>query len=123
MRLTYNDKYYGHSHLWVRKLTPVSIDKLAPLTSKECALLDAIGPASSDDERYALYSTPGRLAWGVRLKVGDTVLARLAGEDVQYAKAIIRALGVEEKSVRKTLFGVEIKVQLSLSDSSTFTTC
>ena len=109
VRLTHNNKYYGHSHLWVREMTHVSIDKLAPLTSKECALLDAIGPGSSDEERYAVHSTPGRLAWGVGLKVGDTVLARLPGKEARYVKAIIKSLGVEE-NFRRSLFGLEIQV-------------
>ena len=54
-------------------------------------ILDAIPNRAA---RYAVYST---LEWGVGLKVGDTVLARLPdsnGGKEEYTTAIIRWIGV-----------------------------
>jgi hypothetical protein len=88
---------------------------LAPLTEDECRILDAI-PTS--DVRYAVYSTPGKLEWGVGLKVGDTVLAQLpdrsgrgssGGGQEEYSTAIIRWIGVVDHDGSHR-FGVEIKV-------------
>ncbi len=57
-------------------LLPLTLDsaEVAILTEEECLILDAV---DSDADQYAMYSAPGKLAWGVGLKVGDTVLARL----------------------------------------------
>ena len=86
---------------------------LAPLDEEQCVILDAI---NSDDVRYTMYSTPGLLEWGVGLKVGDIVLARLpnrsgrgsSGGD-QYTTAIIRWIGIDIWTDDHR-FGVEITV-------------
>lgn len=132
--------YYYHSHIWtyvlLDPLDPISFEphEVAPLTEEECVLLDAIGASSNlesedDAARHTLYGTPGRLAWGVGLRVGDFVLARLpckrgcsaaegggSGEE-RYANAVIRSIGVEERDFEeggeRALFGVEITVSLS----------
>ena len=96
---------------------------LAGLTEEECVLLDAVG--YDDGARYAVYSTPGKLQWGVGLQVGDTVLARLPeerrreergsgrgstqGGGEEYATAIIRWKG-EIIHNSGHYFGVEIMV-------------
>ena len=80
---------------------------LAHLTKEECVILDGIHDRAS---RFAVYSTPGKLEWGVGLKVGDTVLARLPdsnGGKEEYTTAIIRWIGDSRDGHR---FGVEIKV-------------
>ena len=109
--------YRGHTHLWYEGVTPVFSEDLAPLSEEECVLLDSIGQDENTDH-YVTYSTPGKLAWGVRLKVGDTVLARLpitkrsASQQNQYATATIRAIGVSDDYDKRFLFGVEIMVSL-----------
>ena len=97
-----------------------SADEVAPLTEEECVILDGIGEY---DDRYTVYHTPGRLAWGVGLKVGDTVLARLPDRNAsgyessagvqqnQYTTAIIRWTGLHDDSARHK-FGVEITVSI-----------
>ena len=72
---------------------------------------------------YTVYSTPGLLTWGVGLKVGDTVLARLpdksgrghsaGAQQDQYATAIIRWIGRPTR-LSKCQFGVEIVVSTIL---------
>jgi hypothetical protein len=89
------------------------------LTEKQCMLLDAI---PSNDDCYAVYSTPGKLEWGVGLKVGDTVLAQLpdrsgrgssGGGQEGYSAAIIRWIGeVNGGDDQHHYFGVEIKVSV-----------
>ena len=118
-----NDSYYGHSHLWYTSLTAAffSPDELAPLTEEECGLLDAIGDEGyAEAHRYAIYSTPGKLAWGTRLKVGDNVLATLpksissGGESQESVAAIIRSITpVLDPCGTRRLFGVEIMVGLT----------
>jgi hypothetical protein len=80
-------------------------------------LLDAI---PSNDDCYAVYSTPGKLEWGAGLKVGDTVLAQLPDRSGQgssvggqegYSAAIIRWIG-EVNEGDHHYFGVEIKVSV-----------
>ena len=109
------DGYEDHSHFTV--YVPISPppnradgardSDLAPLTEEECVILDAI---SNRAARYAVYSTPGKLEWGVGLKVGDTVLAQLPnsnGGKEEYTTAIIRWIGVPDVGHHS---GVEIKV-------------
>ena len=112
------DGYHLHTHSVEFPLGPChpSSDEVAPLTEEECVLLDGIRDCA---DRYTVYSTPGRLAWGVELKVGDTVLARLPyrsgrgssadGEQNQYTTAIIRWAGRPDLSTGHK-FGVEITV-------------
>ena len=115
------DGYEYHSHFrrfCLRRLPPrnrtVADSDLAPLTEEECRILDAI--PNSGAARFAVYSTPGKLEWGVGLKVGDTVLARLPdsnanGEKEEYTTASIRWIGVTADLFIDThQFGVEIKV-------------
>ena len=103
------DGYEYHSHSIVFPPPPnrtVGDSDLAPLTEEECVILDAIPICAA---RFAVYSTPGKLEWGVGLKVGDTVLARLPdsnGGKEEYTTAIIRWTGGPGDS----RFGVEIKV-------------
>ena len=119
MELCYDGMFIGHSHLWYTEIISIRTEAAAPLSRSECVLLDAIAPGFRDDEsRYTVYSTPGKLAWGVGLKVGDTVLARLPDDDDggmaghnEYTTAVIRAVGVDEQLGRRTLFGVEIMVR------------
>jgi hypothetical protein len=89
---------------------------LAPLTEDECRILDAI---FFSDDRYAVYSTPGKLEWGVGLKVGETVLAQLPGgnecgsfgrKHKEYSTAIIRWIGVVTDG--RYHYGVEIQVSV-----------
>ena len=109
MEFIVEDKYYSHAHDKNQSTGEiVSPGKLAPLTECECLVLDDI---KSDADRYTVYSTPGRLAWGVGLKVGEAVLAQLPNKsghsEIQFSTAIIRSIGVDDKS---KLFGVEIVV-------------
>ena len=93
-------EYCHHGHSWQNlarslltstKQTPILQDSdLAPLTEQECLILDALPSCAA---RFAVYSTPGKLEWGVGLKVGDTVLARLPGGKEEYTTAIIRWIG------------------------------
>ena len=90
-------EFKGHSHLW-RTYNDIIYPYrgVGALTTEECALLDAIGGDNEDNAaRYAVYSTPGQLAWGVGLKVGDNVLARLPGGE-EYALSIIQSVGAKE---------------------------
>ena len=81
---------------------------MAPLTEEECKILDGIATP------YTVYSIPGLLAWGVRLEVGDTVLARLPDkswrQQDQYATSIIRWIGLIDGFGYRC--GVEIMVSL-----------
>ena len=114
--------YTGHSHC--RSSFEYSIsassDDVAALTEEEYHILDAI---HSHFDRYTVYSTPGKLAWGVGLKVGDTVLARLplkgergfgGGQQDLYTAAIIRWYSDVklEYVTKKYMFGVEITVSI-----------
>ena len=99
--------------LILSRLRHRSADEVAPLTEEECVLLGGIRDCA---DRYTVYSTPGRLAWGMGLKVGDYVLARLpdrsrrgssaGGQQNQFTTAIIRWAG----QPRGHIFGVEITV-------------
>jgi hypothetical protein len=71
------------------------------------------------DDRYAVYSTLGKLEWGVGLKVGDAVLAQLPGRNEcgssgrkhkEYSTAIIRWIGVVTDG--RYHYGVEIQVSV-----------
>jgi hypothetical protein len=116
-------------------MTPVLVEpvEVAPLTKLECSILDAI---ESPADRYTAYVTPGKLAWGARLKVGDTVLARLPlkggrglsgdgskEQQALYTTATLRWHGNIDDGAVDTgssimdttvyLFGVEITVSVS----------
>ena len=112
-------RYQYHSHRTISLLllySPrLSAQDVSPLTEEECVILGGIGDRATC---YTVYSTPGLLTWGVGLKVGDTVLARLpnksgrghsaGAQQDQYATAIIRWTGwVPDYGHR---FGVEITV-------------
>ena len=105
------DGYRYHSHSLRFPPPPnrtVGDSDLAPLTEEECVILDGL---TNRAVRFAVYSTPGKLEWGVGLKVGDTVLARLPdshGGKEEYTTAIIRWIG--RISLDGHQFGVEIKV-------------
>lgn len=113
-----NDGFYSpHSHL-LRiggNCSPIGPEEVAPLTSNECVILDAI---ASDAVRYTVYSTPRLLEWGVGLKVGDTVLAQLPDRrgdgqlkvKDQYATATVRWIGKVDGGWTVHHFGVEITV-------------
>ena len=120
MELGYDGRYRCHSHLLDDLAISISVssDEVAPLTEEECRILDAI---DSDADRYTVYSTPGKLAWGLGLNVGDTVLARLppqggrgssggGGHQDLYTAAIIRWCG--DVGYGGYLFGVEITVSI-----------
>ena len=127
-------EYQCHSHFehqFLQTQLRISDSDLAPLDKKQCVILDAV----SIDVRYTVYSTPELLEWGVGLKVGDTVLAKLpdrsssrtgssasggyqyfkrwiglggsSGGD-QYTTAFIKWIG--EDSYGEHRFGVEITV-------------
>ena len=115
-----SDGAYLHSHgcFFLEDRISLSCGDVAPLTKEECHILDAIDSAA---DRYAVYSTPGKLAWGVGLKVDDTVLAKLPPKNGQgssgdgeqqaiYTTAIIRWCGDIEKIGPIRVFGVEITV-------------
>ena len=112
--------YHGHDGINRRSVTrnppTLSTKDVAPLTEEECKILDGINNQAT---RYRA-STPGLLRWGVRLEVGDTVLARLpdksgrghsaGAQQDQYATAIIRWIGLIDGCGHR--FGVEIMVSL-----------
>ena len=117
-------RYYNHGHrdLVFEILNPprLSAQDVAPLTEEECEILESIRNKAT---RYTVYSTPGLLTWGVGLKVGDTVLARLpdksgrrhsaGAQQDQYATAIIRWTGQAGNILTHQhmyRFGVEITV-------------
>ena len=100
--------------------------EVVQLSPTECRLLDAI---YSPADRCTEYFCPGKLPWGVSLKVGDTVLAQLPDPDIrgrresigrlgekyemQYATAVIRWSGVVQDVYGDIhRFGVEIMVRL-----------
>ena len=112
-------RYDYHSHRAVDmpfRPPRVSAPDVAPLTEEECKILGGIGDPAP---RYTVYSTPGLLTWGVGLKVGDTVLARLpdksgrghsaGAQQDQYETAIIRWTG-QASIITGHRFGVEITV-------------
>ena len=114
------NEYRLHTHSLLPLLTsiPIPAGDLAVLTEKECVLLDAVD--ADEAARYAVYSTPGKLQWGVGLQVGDTVLARLperrreergsgrGSTQGEYATVIIRWKKMTEYDGHR--FGVEIMV-------------
>ena len=128
-----NNLYYGHSHLWYTSLTAAffSPDELAPLTEEECGLLDAIGDDGyAEAHRYAIYSTSGKLAWGVGLKVGDSILAKLpkrilsGGGSQECVAAILRSITpVLDPYGTRRLFGVEIMVGCCPACKSSHSQC
>ncbi len=119
VELKQDGRYSAHSHWLLLHHISISLRsaEVAPLSKNECHILDAI---PYDDVRYTVYSTPGKLAWGVGLKVGDTVLARLPpkslfGGGVEqdlYTAAIIRWYGNVMKHGQCYQFGVEITVSV-----------
>ena len=109
--------YYEHSHLWYVSTDPVSFtkDEVAPLTERECILLDSIGEDPSD--RYTVYkheyvgAISEKLDWALQLHVGDQVSVHLPAADLDEdftASAVIRSIGVQEKFGWRHLFGVEM---------------
>ena len=61
------DGCVSHTH-FIGRLSPrrtVADSDLAPLTEEECLILDAL---PNNAARFAVYSTPGKLEWGVGLK-------------------------------------------------------
>ena len=97
LRLKEGEKYEEHSHSTILQAKPVGISskKVAPLTEKECLLLDAI---ASPEVRYNVHTSPGLLEWAVGLKEGETVLARLSkhssdNQDCLYVTVVIRWVG------------------------------
>ena len=104
--------HHGHATLLrkTRSSTTLRDSDLAPLTVEECVILDALPNSAA---RFAVYSTPGKLEWGVRLKVGDNVLAQLPdsnGGKEEYITAIIRWIGEIHGGLY--YYGVEIKVSV-----------
>ena len=98
--------YQNHRHQIIKRKseqvnpTRLSTKDVAPLTEEECKIQDGI----DDPAKCYTASTPGLLTCGVRLEVGDTVLARLpdksghghsaSAQQDQYATAIIRWTGL-----------------------------
>ena len=124
VRLDSSGHYRQHLHYLPPPPPPqgtptLSAQDVAPLTEEECILLDCMVSAAA----YTVFSTPGLLTWGVGLKVGDTVLARLpdksgrghsaGAQQDQYATAIIRWIGRPTR-LSKCQFGVEIVVSTIL---------
>lgn len=112
MELRSNGFCYGHSHhhdIYTSDLPIVPvIGEVRTLTEEECYLLDAI---KNNDYRYTVYNTPGKLIWGVGLKVGDNVLAQLPNRE-NFAAATIRFAQKIGKIGQRHIFGVEITVSL-----------
>ncbi len=114
LELNEDGSYRGHSHTWLSLIGHIRCDNdgdVAPLSGVECDILYGI---LSDDDRYEVYNTPGKLEWGRSLKVGDTLLARLPGGEKQhqYTTVIIRWCGKIKDIYGDILylFGVEIVV-------------
>ena len=119
VQLKSDGRYHPHSHSrkFVDDSLSASSDEVAALTEKECRILDAIDSLA---DRYSVYSTPGKLSWGVGLNVGDTVLARMplkgsSGSGRQqdlYSTAIFRWCGDVDDRLGdwSHCFGVEITV-------------
>ena len=120
LELKSNGRYSFHVHGTERRYRArisASSDEVAALTEEECCILDAI---NSPANQYSVYRTPGKLAWGLALKVGDTVLAKLPpkgghGSDGGrqqdlYIQAVIRWCG--KSTSKRHLFGVEITVSV-----------
>ena len=113
VQLGWDNNYITHSHSNRESSTEIvsaSSDEVAALTEEECRILDAI---NSDSDRYTVYSTPGKLTWGLGLKVGDTVMAKLPPrgwrDSQDYTTAVIRCCDGVGKW-EKYLFGIEITV-------------
>lgn len=117
------DSYYEHSHLWLVRRDPVSFskDEVAPLTERECILLDSVGSgAEAASDRYAVYkhryvgAIYEKLDWALQLHVGDHVSVHLSGADSDgdqqdfNASAVIRSIGVQETFGWRHLFGIEM---------------
>ena len=107
---------HGHGPVLAKFNPPrLSAKDVAPLTEEECKILDGIEDQAI---RYTVYRTPGLLTWGVGLKMGDTVLARLpnksgrrhsaGAQEDQFATTIIRWIGQVDGRVHR--FGMEITV-------------
>ena len=119
VKLDSDGSYTGYDHSSWNRLSAGS-GEVAALTEEECCILNVI---SIYEERYEVFSTPGKLAWGVGLRVGDAVLAKLPSigrrgsiggtRQVLYAAAVIRWCGyVEDVYGQKYFFGVEITVSV-----------
>ena len=119
MKLEGDGRYEKHTHgvsaAGYTTCARIADSDLAPLDEVQCVILDAIVPA------YTVYSTPGLLEWGVRLKVGDIVLAQLpdrrgrgtysSDQWNQYTTAVIRWIGMGDTPFGQYhRFGVEITV-------------
>lgn len=131
VKLRNASRYHKHSHQPVTLsfvlADPISLvsGEVAPLTEKECHLLDA---TLSENNCYTVYSTPGKLAWGVGLKVGDTVLAQIpnkndcgssgGGYQDQYTTAVIRWAGMIDYRIgERHMFGLEIMVRATVTNN------
>lgn len=113
MKLKKNGDFREHSH-WTSKPTAgieLNDDEVGPLTEKQCKLLDAIEEASN---RYELYKSE-RLLWGLKLKKGDLVLAKLPSSGSSHVPSIVRWAGMTDCGHR---FGVEIVVRVACIASS-----
>lgn len=116
VKLDHGSYYITHSHVVAPKhysqMSIPSLD-LAPLTKKECVILDAI---ASDSARLFLYRTPGKLKWAVGLRVWDAVLAQLPANsgpcsaEQEFATAVIKWAGMTDGGWTVHHFGVEITV-------------
>ena len=118
VELECDGRHNSHTHGRLLRRHPIiriADSDLAPLDEEQCVILDSI---DSDDVRYTVYSTPGLLEWGVGLKVGDTVLAKLTNKNGdgssggdQYTTAITRWIGIMDRLIMSGQhYGVEITV-------------
>ena len=97
-------------------------NEIMPVSREEYELLGSI---DSPDECYSTYFTPGKLAWGLALKVGDCVHVRLPDRKKRsdsntslhlnfprYCAAVVRWIGEASEPYRDIhRFGVEIMVR------------
>lgn len=120
VKLERGHHYIAHSHVITPKhhnLQFICSGELAPLSRKECVILDAI---ASDSARHFLYRSPGKLKWAVGLKVGDRVLAQLPDKSghgssdggPEYVTAVIKWAGMTDGGWTVHHFGVEITVSI-----------
>ena len=100
-------------------------NEVVPVSYEQYGLLKAI---DSPAECYSTYFTPGKLAWGLALKMGDSVHVRLPDKKKrcgsmttlhrnrpQYCAAVVRWIGEVCEPYRDIhRFGVEITVSNNL---------
>ena len=108
VKLESDGRYSPQSSIWKMPYVeqPISLlsDEITPLTTEEYHILDSVPHAV---DRFAVYSTPGKLAWGLGLQLGDVVLARLPELNDHLVAAIIRWCGDIKSAL---MFGIEIVV-------------